>query len=51
MLREAMVRALTHEELSYEEIPEVTPIGTVMSRLWRARRTLAQTAAEQGWEG
>jgi DNA-directed RNA polymerase specialized sigma24 family protein len=48
-----MVLASTHEELSYKEIVEVrqTPIGTVMSRLWRAQHTLAQTAAEQGWEG
>ena len=51
-LRETLVlREL--EELSYKEISEVTrtPIGTVMSRLWRARRMLTRMAAEQGWKG
>jgi RNA polymerase sigma-70 factor (ECF subfamily) len=46
-LRETLVlREL--EELSYKEIAEVTqtPIGTVMSRLWRARRLLVQAAGE-----
>jgi RNA polymerase sigma-70 factor (ECF subfamily) len=46
-LREALVlREL--EELSYKEIAEVTrtPIGTVMSRLFRARRVLARAVLE-----
>ncbi|MDE2051980.1 MAG: sigma-70 family RNA polymerase sigma factor [Gammaproteobacteria bacterium] len=46
-LRETLVlREL--EELSYREIAQITaaPIGTVMSRLWRARRMLTQAAAE-----
>jgi RNA polymerase sigma-70 factor (ECF subfamily) len=48
-LRETLVlREL--EELSYREIAQVTsvPTGTVMSRLWRARRMLARAVAEEG---
>jgi RNA polymerase sigma-70 factor (ECF subfamily) len=47
-LRETLVlREL--EEFSYKEIAEVTrvPLGTVMSRLWRARQSLVAAAAEQ----
>ena len=46
-LRECLVlREL--EELSYKEIAQIThvPIGTVMSRLWRARRDLMARTAE-----
>lgn len=46
-LRETLIlREL--EELSYRDIAQVTsvPIGTVMSRLWRARRMLARAAAD-----
>jgi RNA polymerase sigma-70 factor, ECF subfamily len=49
-LRETLVlREL--EELAYKEIAQITqtPIGTVMSRLWRARRMLAASVqAEEG---
>jgi RNA polymerase sigma-70 factor, ECF subfamily len=46
-LRETLIlREL--EELSYKEIAQITdaPIGTVMSRLWRARHLLARSAGE-----
>ena len=46
-LRECLVlREL--EELSYKEIARVTdvPVGTVMSRLWRARQALTPVLAE-----
>jgi DNA-directed RNA polymerase specialized sigma24 family protein len=35
------------EEMAYKEIADVTgsPVGTVMSRLWRARRMMAAKAA------
>jgi RNA polymerase sigma-70 factor (ECF subfamily) len=44
-LRETLVLR-EFEELSYKEIAEATqtPIGTVMSRLWRARQLLARSA-------
>lgn len=48
-LREALVlREL--EELSYRDIAQVTsvPIGTVMSRLWRARKMLVRAAGREG---
>jgi RNA polymerase sigma-70 factor (ECF subfamily) len=41
------------QDLSYREISEVTgvPVGTVMSRLARARRRLQQVLQAQGMEG
>ncbi len=49
-LREALVLREI-EELSYKEIAQITetPIGTVMSRLWRGRQMLAAAiSAERG---
>jgi RNA polymerase sigma-70 factor, ECF subfamily len=48
-LRETLVLR-EFEEFSYKEIAEATqtPIGTVMSRLWRARQLLARAAAAEG---
>src|SRR5436305_12622756 len=51
-LRETLVlREL--EELSYKEIADVThtPIGTVMSRLWRARRRFGRAGGAGGGVG
>jgi RNA polymerase sigma factor (sigma-70 family) len=48
-LRECLVlREL--EELSYKQVAQITgvPIGTVMSRLWRARRALLRSQGEEG---
>ena len=48
-LRECIVlREL--EEMSYQQIADITgvPIGTVMSRLWRARRILIKQAERSG---
>jgi RNA polymerase sigma-70 factor (ECF subfamily) len=48
-LREALVLR-EFEDCSYKEIAEATqtPIGTVMSRLWRARQLLARAAEAEG---
>jgi RNA polymerase sigma-70 factor (ECF subfamily) len=48
-LRECLVLREV-EEMSYREIAEVTgaPIGTVMSRLWRARQLLMGAAGKEG---
>lgn len=49
-LRECIVLR-EFEELSYKEIAHVTgtPIGTIMSRLWRARQALLQTFIAEGY--
>lgn len=48
-LRETLVLR-EFEEFSYKDIAEATqtPIGTVMSRLWRARQLLARAAEAEG---
>lgn len=48
-LRECLVLR-EFEELSYREIAAITaaPIGTVMSRLWRARQTLLKLIPAEG---
>jgi len=48
-LRECIVLR-EFEELSYKDIAQITaaPIGTVMSRLWRARQLLLQTLVAEG---
>jgi RNA polymerase sigma-70 factor (ECF subfamily) len=48
-LRETLVLR-EFEELSYKDIAEATqtPIGTVMSRLWRARQLIARAATAEG---
>jgi RNA polymerase sigma factor (sigma-70 family) len=49
-LRECIVLR-EFEELSYKEISQITgsPIGTIMSRLWRARKMLLQTLLMEGY--
>jgi RNA polymerase sigma-70 factor, ECF subfamily len=48
-LRECLVLCEL-EQLSYREIASITqvPVGTVMSRLWRARRMLTRQAVAGG---
>jgi RNA polymerase sigma-70 factor (ECF subfamily) len=44
----AVVRRIDVDELSYREVAEELqiPIGTVMSRLWRGRRRLAEAVSD-----
>ncbi len=44
-----VVRRIDVDELSYREVAEEMqiPIGTVMSRLWRGRRRLAEAVADE----
>lgn len=44
-----VVERVDVDELSYREVSEVMqiPIGTVMSRLWRGRRRLAEAVADE----
>lgn len=49
-LREALTLREIYE-MSYREIADIVaaPIGTVMSRLWRARKLIAEAARAEGY--